>query len=211
VWNGDWSKNSLKWTPEARRHLNYFPNDPETGTFWMSYEDFIQYFSAIDICKTRYNWSENRIAGEFISNTNEQERTMSVFNFVCFETTEIDTSIFLKTCKSRRDTTVADIDLAFIVLNVNNVNNRLSFVTATKREVKKHLSHEYMFEKGEYILVPLSFNFWSQYLNNRNYDYNLVMHSSTDIFLAKAMYPRAFISEALVHLCLAKGLSLQSH
>jgi hypothetical protein len=176
----------------------------------MSYEDFCKYFCAIDICKTRLNWSETRVAGEFLSNTNHDANTMSVFNFVCFETTQIDLNVFLSNYKSRRDHTVTDIDLSCIILNVNNVNNRLSFVTASKREVKKHLAHEFIFEKGEYILVPLSFNFWSQYLNNCNYEYNLVMHSSTDIFLAKTMYPRSFISDVLIHLCIAKGLQLFS-
>lgn len=39
--------------------------DEEDGTFWMSFEDFVQNFETIDVCRTS-NWDELRLRGRFI-------------------------------------------------------------------------------------------------------------------------------------------------
>jgi len=48
-WTGDWSDNSSLWTPELRRQLGVENRDD--GTFFMSFEDFVKYFSDMQICK----------------------------------------------------------------------------------------------------------------------------------------------------------------
>ncbi|KAF0552085.1 cysteine proteinase [Gigaspora margarita] len=48
-WFGAWSDGSKEWTPECMKALGYkFGND---GAFWMTYEDFLQYWSVIDTCR----------------------------------------------------------------------------------------------------------------------------------------------------------------
>lgn len=49
-WNKDWSDNSPLWTPQAKRQVNFVSNDND-GLFWMSIEDFKEYFSCIYTCK----------------------------------------------------------------------------------------------------------------------------------------------------------------
>lgn len=39
--------------------------DEDDGTFWMSYEDFIQKFASLNVCRIA-NWDENRLRGKFI-------------------------------------------------------------------------------------------------------------------------------------------------
>ncbi|XP_054866088.1 calpain-2 catalytic subunit-like isoform X5 [Amphiprion ocellaris] len=49
-WSGAWSDNSPEWTgvqPEERSRLDRPADD---GEFWMSYRDFLQQFSHLDIC-----------------------------------------------------------------------------------------------------------------------------------------------------------------
>ncbi|KAF8929607.1 hypothetical protein BGZ58_008829 [Dissophora ornata] len=48
-WNGDWSDDSDKWTPEAMKQLNHKESDD--GQFWMSYKDFLRVFTTIDRCR----------------------------------------------------------------------------------------------------------------------------------------------------------------
>lgn len=49
-WQGDWGDNSKCWTPQLKKQLNVV-DDANDGTFWMSFFDFSQYFSRIQICK----------------------------------------------------------------------------------------------------------------------------------------------------------------
>ncbi|XP_065115682.1 calpain-2 catalytic subunit-like isoform X1 [Paramisgurnus dabryanus] len=49
-WTGAWSDNSSEWKnicPEERAKLNYSAED---GEFWMTYSDFLQNFSRLEIC-----------------------------------------------------------------------------------------------------------------------------------------------------------------
>ena len=48
-WNGDWSDNSDKWNDETK-DLFKFGERKDDGEFYISYEDFIQYFSDVAIC-----------------------------------------------------------------------------------------------------------------------------------------------------------------
>ena len=50
VWKGDWSQNSKQWTPQLRKKLNV-ESDPEDGSFWMAWRDFIKYYGSVFICK----------------------------------------------------------------------------------------------------------------------------------------------------------------
>ncbi len=63
-WDGAWSRKSAFWTPDIKELLK--PKlDEDDGTFWMSYEDFIRHFSAVNVCKVR-NSNEVRMKGKFV-------------------------------------------------------------------------------------------------------------------------------------------------
>lgn len=48
-WNGDYSDNSPKWTPELKEGLNW--KNMNDGTFWMSDVDFFRYFTDVEISR----------------------------------------------------------------------------------------------------------------------------------------------------------------
>lgn len=52
-WKGDWSEDSPLWTPAIRKRLRSRgeSHGGNKGAFWMSWEDFILYFSGVTICK----------------------------------------------------------------------------------------------------------------------------------------------------------------
>ncbi len=48
-WTGDWSDKSTKWTPELRQKFNHL--DREDGVFFISFEDYLNFFYITTICK----------------------------------------------------------------------------------------------------------------------------------------------------------------
>ena len=54
-WQGDWSDQSDKWTPALKKALNF--TEEADGTFWMSFEDFKDYFSTVTICRINDSYS----------------------------------------------------------------------------------------------------------------------------------------------------------
>ena len=62
-WRGEWSDASPLWTPELRTSLGQRKNAGDDGTFWMAYDDFLDYFRSIEACRVRPEWAEVRVAG----------------------------------------------------------------------------------------------------------------------------------------------------
>lgn len=50
VWKGDWSFESKKWTKDLRNKYNY-NNFYEDGSFYICWNDLIQYFSSFVFCQ----------------------------------------------------------------------------------------------------------------------------------------------------------------
>lgn len=50
-WEGDWSDKSAKWTshPDVASALGWAPEATDDGVFWMTLEDFVKFFDAVDI------------------------------------------------------------------------------------------------------------------------------------------------------------------
>ena len=48
-WNGDWSHKSKLWTEKAKTHFGVKDME-DNGTFWMAFDDFLQYFSSLALC-----------------------------------------------------------------------------------------------------------------------------------------------------------------
>jgi len=48
-WNGDWSDQSNRWTPELMRELDHKPG--ADGLFWIAVEDFVTEFTSGTVCK----------------------------------------------------------------------------------------------------------------------------------------------------------------
>jgi calpain-15 len=168
-WNGDWSERSPLWTHELKSKLLLNNNskratskvsmrNTDKGVFWMSLDDFCKFFCSIDICKTRVNFFENRMSGFFKA---EGPEMMQAYLLAVFETSEIDIGLFHKTMKNRKEN--SDLDLAFIVTRQNNtVENGTvgKLVCSSQRQIRKFVGCDHIFEPGQYLIVPVSFNFW---------------------------------------------------
>ena len=56
-WVGDWSDTSSKWTQEFKKEVGLEPK--EDGIFWMSYEDYLQFYTTTHICKIHPDYEYN--------------------------------------------------------------------------------------------------------------------------------------------------------
>ena len=69
-WCGDWSDNSLKWTKEAMDHIKL--EKKEDGIFWMSFNDYLQFYSYTHICHLNpeytYNFVKNKVYKQRVPN-----------------------------------------------------------------------------------------------------------------------------------------------
>ena len=63
-WTGDWSDYSELWNIRMQNLVGYKNADKDDGLFWMDYEDFLDEFSEIYVCRV-YNektgWKEKMI------------------------------------------------------------------------------------------------------------------------------------------------------
>jgi len=63
-WDGAWNRRSAFWTHDIIDKLK--PKlEEDDGTFWMCYDDFIRYFSGLNVCKTK-SMNEVRVKGKFV-------------------------------------------------------------------------------------------------------------------------------------------------
>ena len=53
-WSGRWSHVSSEWTAELKTAVNYAY---QPGAFWISFEDFIQYYESVTVCYANAAWS----------------------------------------------------------------------------------------------------------------------------------------------------------
>lgn len=207
------SSNSKTSHLESDNHFYNVQNrksNSDQGVFWMSFNDFVQYFCSIDVCKTRLDWYESRMSGYF---SPEGTREMQAYHLIVFETSEIDIGLFHKTIKNRREN--GDLDLSFLVMRTNGQRNSVgSVIVSSKHSVRKFIGCEHIFEPGEYLIVPFSFNFWytNQSKNNAipaeneyNNLYNLVIHSPKEFYLEQEMHAAFLLADAMIQLCKSKG------
>ncbi len=68
-WKGDWADNSPKWTPNLKKELRFISQDD--GVFYMTYNDFVKYYSDCQICYYHddYKYSAISVQSDFSSRT----------------------------------------------------------------------------------------------------------------------------------------------
>ena len=58
-WIGDWSDKSLKWTQEFKQAVGL--KEKEDGIFWMSYDDYLQFYTTTHIAKIHSDYNYQTI------------------------------------------------------------------------------------------------------------------------------------------------------
>ena len=72
-WIGDWSDKSLKWTQEFKKAVGL--QEKEDGIFWMSYDDYLQFYTTTHIAKIHSDYHY-----QVIKMKNKQEQNICKIN-----------------------------------------------------------------------------------------------------------------------------------
>lgn len=137
------------------------PNfDTKDGAFWMSYEEFFQYFCSITICKVQ-NWHELRMKGKFICVEEEggYENDWVISQF--FYTFHLKKAGHVEIGLHQEDdrTLGADrrpyIDMSYIILKKNS-DNSFTYICMADLQVARDVEDSFNLEAGQYVVVPYS-------------------------------------------------------
>ncbi|EDQ86571.1 uncharacterized protein MONBRDRAFT_33774 [Monosiga brevicollis MX1] len=155
-WTGDWSDNSPLWTSDMLDEVKPTRNAKD-GLFWMSLEDFLQYFSAINICHVcsaaeGLPWRESRAKN--ILNLQDQQRP-TVPSFTVRSATDCLGWISLHQDDERVLHGQPYVDLALIVL-LYTPDGQLSFVEAASGSWTRQTQLRLQLQQATYHVVPFT-------------------------------------------------------
>uniref|UniRef100_A0A914WD44 Calpain 15 n=1 Tax=Plectus sambesii TaxID=2011161 RepID=A0A914WD44_9BILA len=199
VWKGAWSDKSELWTPELRRVL--MPDGPQSGVFWMPFEEFCYFFDSVDICKVRrvVGWKELRLPG--VLPPHWLDSHSQVTRLIVNEPTEVSLTLFQE--GSRRENT-DQLDLMILVVREGFAPKSVGeFVLKSKRTVAAFVGTKDTFlPAGSYLVVSCSFNHWGTSHVPKSV---LAVHSSKSVVAENIHAPPTVLADALIALVLKEG------
>ncbi|CAG8545271.1 14245_t:CDS:2 [Dentiscutata erythropus] len=148
-WTGAWSDGSKEWTPERMIKLNHRFGDD--GTFWMSYDDFLNYWDMIDMCKL---FDSSWMAYITWINYNVVPRSKGKFKLSLPE--ECHLIIILQQPDSRYfcDDPKYDYQLSFRVFKEGDDSTYLVRSRSTFPFASRSINHEVKLPAGDYVIIP---------------------------------------------------------
>ncbi|CAG8689342.1 15808_t:CDS:2, partial [Racocetra fulgida] len=130
-WNGAWSDGSKEWTPERMIQLNHRFGDD--GTFWMCYDDFLNYWDMIDKCRL----FDSR---KFKLSLPEECHLIIVLQ-------QPDDRYFCNEPKY-------DYQLSFHVFKDGETSSYLARSRSTFAFASRSINHEVKLPAGDYVIIP---------------------------------------------------------
>ncbi|RCN26930.1 calpain family cysteine protease, partial [Ancylostoma caninum] len=195
VWKGKWSNNWSGWPQDLKRKL--LSGEPSTGTFWISYDDFLSHFDSVDIAKIRWyqGWAELRIpiqmGGEFMNS----DRAVRI---LIEEPTEVCLTLFQSGARTAHD----QVDLLICVHMVSASGTIGDLICRSARKLEAFVSTGDVFLRpGQYIVVCHSLTT----LGTRKIHGCLAIHSSKPMFADMVPCPPTVYTDSLVQLTLKEG------
>jgi len=169
--NGDWSDKSSKWTDELKKQVD-FEGVKDDGIFYMSYDDFIEYYSLIEILKFKKGY--NIIASHKIKKSEAHK-----CHILKFEIKENEKNIFINLYQKnpriiRKDGSYfPDPVKCFIILAKINEDGTYNYVKSIS-DTKAHIALEANLEKGKYLIF-CDVNY--RFVYYEIYGYNITIYS----------------------------------
>ncbi|KAM8720044.1 hypothetical protein ACLKA7_006146 [Drosophila subpalustris] len=201
-WRGDWSDDSQLWTDDLRDAL--MPHGASEGVFWISFEDVLNYFDCIDICKVRSGWNEVRLQG-----TLQPLCSISCVLLTVLEPTEAEFTLFQEGQRNSEKSQRSQLDLCVVIFRTRSPAapeiGRL--VEHSKRQVRGFVGCHKMLERDIYLLVCLAFNHWHTGIEDPHQypQCILAIHSSKRLLVEQITPSPHLLADAIISLTLTKG------
>ncbi|ETO36307.1 hypothetical protein RFI_00758 [Reticulomyxa filosa] len=152
-WKGDWSDFSPLWTQvilsfflslQTKAKEVFKPSlNPDDGAFWISWEDFLDYFSSITVCYCRRDWVEARIGADLSFDFEKNELTAPLDEREQDAPTNLDLCVFVF-----RETDGGREPVGF--LGMENARHSFESFGSDSRHYPDSL------EEGSYLLIPFT-------------------------------------------------------
>ncbi|CAK0880032.1 unnamed protein product, partial [Prorocentrum cordatum] len=190
TWNGDWGKDSGKWTFDLKLQLGVVNRSnvnmyDQMSIFWMSFEDVKEYFAVVDVCRVHDGWEEYRERGWLPCGVGPGE----AFDLTVYERTQVDLVLWQEKHIMRNSavgaSTNVDVGLAVLRRRGRNEDGSEEFecVDYIKRTLDDCVSQEVILEGGYvYHLVPFCFNQMQAMAPRR---VTMVVHASNPVQVQK--------------------------
>ena len=169
--NGDWSDRSPKWTDELKKKVD-FEGVKDDGIFYMSYDDFIEYYSLLEILKFKSDY--NIIASHKIKKTEAHK-----CHILQFEIKENKKNIFINLYQKnpriiRKDGSYFPEPVkSFIILAKINEDGTYKYIKSIS-DTKVHIALKANLKKGKYLIF-CDVNY--RFVYYEIYGYNITIYS----------------------------------
>ena len=158
-WRGDWSDTSSMWTPSMRSALNHTPSSSD-GLFWMSFDDFVDYFDRVDVCRVRPEWAEARLRVPWRLPAAAAARVEAV-EVEVLETTLAEFTLLQPSARGRAGAAQPS-DMLLLLLprsgggGGGSNGGGTTLVGASPRLMAPAVTCEALLQPGRYLALPLS-------------------------------------------------------
>ena len=169
-WLGDWSDSSEKWTKEIRKQCNNY-EIKDDGSFWMSFEDFYNFFIIGGICHLYENYhysffhvfKESTKKGAFLSKLIIDENNTHCFLMVHQKNPRV----------ILRDGQYQKPVLFYLIL----IDSNFEYISSTYGQ-EQNIKIEITLNKGVYYMIS-DINY--RYLQKEQHGYTLSCYSSNPV------------------------------
>ena len=169
-YSGDWSETSSKWTDELKEKLQY--SEKKDGDFFISYDDFINYYGSLGIVKIHEDYLSNSIRISKHQARKCQLIKIKVLSKECHAYIQLyqkNPRIILS------DGSYQKPELSYLLLT----DNKFNYLTSMSSN-NAHLCVEYNLERGDYYLF-CDVNYRYVNPNQKVHGYNITSYSENEI------------------------------
>ena len=114
-WKGNWSAQSDQWTHKLRQRLPKSWRQGD-GTFFMSYQDMLQNFHHMDVCKTQPGWYHSSVDGLWSPTVDPLRSSRHYYRLLPTEATHAYISIVQPKKRANTHTTYWYADPSLVIL-----------------------------------------------------------------------------------------------
>ena len=169
--NGDWSDKSSKWNDELKKRLD-FDGVKDDGIFYMSYDDFLEYYSSIEIVKIKKDYG-------IIASCKINKENAHKCQIIQFEIKENKKHLFINLYQKntriirKNGTYFPEPVKGFIILAKLSDDNKYNYMSSVY-DTKVHIALEANLDKGKYLIF-CDVNY--RFVYYEIYGYNITIYS----------------------------------
>eukprot|EP00977_Amphora_coffeiformis_P013064 scaffold3342_cov174-Amphora_coffeaeformis.AAC.2 len=174
-WKGDWSAKSTQWTYKLRKLLPASWRQGD-GTFFMSFEDMLQNFHHMDVCKTHMGWHHTSKPGTWSRTTDPLRSSKQFYRLVLSEATHAFISLIQPKKRANTETTYWYTDPSMVILRRRVGSSTWDDVAKCGLSgIQRITSFEVFLEPSKYDYICMPFSCYAQ---SDNTPFRLVVYSA---------------------------------